>query len=290
MRLLSGSRPPTLSIRRSSLTTRSFAADRRVAYHAVMRILITNDDGIMAPGIEALYAAVADLGQVDVVAPETSQSAVGHAISVLTPMTVRRVHVNHVFHGWSVDGRPADCVKLAMIELLEQRPDFVLSGINAGVNTGINTLYSGTVAGAAEGAFFGIPSIAFSLRLSAELDFKRAGVVARRLFDTIVASKPPPGMCLNVNIPSLDSGWPRGVRVCPQSHVPMNDHYRKTSDGQGREIYWLDGKLPERDQCPDTDLEAVHDGYIAVTPLRFDLTDRERLPLLERFPWPGSFD
>ena len=135
-------------------------------YNPSVRILITNDDGILAPGVEALYRAVADLGHVDVVAPETPQSASGHAISVRTPMAVRRVHVSGVFHGWSVDGRPADCVKLAVGELLEHRPDFVLSGINAGVNTGINVLYSGTVAGAIEGAFFGIPSIAFSLELS----------------------------------------------------------------------------------------------------------------------------
>src|SRR5215475_1178467 len=125
-----------------------------------MLILVTNDDGILAPGIEALHAAIADLGEVHVVAPETSQSAIGHAISVLTPMSVRRVHVSNAFHGWSVDGRPADCVKLAILELLPRRPDFVLSGINAGVNTGINVLYSGTVAGAAEGAFFNVPSMA----------------------------------------------------------------------------------------------------------------------------------
>ncbi len=139
-----------------------------------MRILLTNDDGILAPGIEALYRALADLGEIEVVAPETSQSAIGHAISVLTPMAAHRVSVKNVFEGWSVDGRPADCVKLAVLELLECRPDFVISGINAGVNTGINILYSGTVAGAAEGAFFGVPSMAVSLELSDNLDFERA--------------------------------------------------------------------------------------------------------------------
>ena len=125
-----------------------------------MRILLTNDDGILAPGIEALYRALADLGDVEVVAPETTQSAVAHAITVLAPMAAHRLNVKNVFEGWSVDGRPADCVKLAMLELLDRPPDFVVSGINAGVNTGINVLYSGTVAGAAEGAFFGVPSAA----------------------------------------------------------------------------------------------------------------------------------
>lgn len=254
-----------------------------------MRILLTNDDGILAPGIEALYSAVADLGDVEVVAPETSQSAVGHAISVLTPMTARRVHVGGIFHGWSVDGRPADCVKLGMLELVPQRPDFLLSGINAGVNTGINVLYSGTVAGAAEGAFFGVPSIAFSLELSTELDFQKAGRVARALFERFVDSRPRPGTCLNINIPSLDKGWPLGVRVCPQATVPMDDHYRKQPDPQGRMVYWLDGKFPEKHRAPDSDVEAVHERYVSITPLRFDMTDRDRLAEVRDMSWPTCF-
>lgn len=250
-----------------------------------MRILLTNDDGILAPGIRALYHAVADLGDVEVVAPETPQSATGHAISVLTPMSVKRVHVHGEFWGWSVDGRPADCVKLAMLELLEQRPDFVISGINAGVNTGINVLYSGTVAGAAEGAFFGAPSMAVSLELSEELDFASAGHVARALFSQFAAEKPVPGTCLNVNIPSLDQGPPRGVRVCPQCSVPMEDRYHKASDPRGRAVYWLDGRLPERSSSADTDLAAILDRHVSITPLRFDMTDRQRLAETAAVPW-----
>jgi 5'-nucleotidase len=254
-----------------------------------MRILVTNDDGILAPGIEALHAALADLGEVEVVAPETSQSAVGHAISVLTPMAVRRVHVNNAFYGFAVDGRPADCVKLAMLELLPWRPDFVVSGINAGVNTGINVLYSGTVAGAAEGAFFRVPSMAVSLELSQELNFRGASVIARRVFDAYAASKPAPGTCLNVNIPALDKGPPIGVRVCPQANVPMNDHYKKQTDPQGRTIYWLDGKFPHKDDCPDSDVEAIHDRYVSITPLRFDMTDHTRLAEFSTAVWPDRF-
>lgn len=255
-----------------------------------MRILITNDDGILAPGIEALYRALADLGEVAVVAPETSQSAVGHAITVLAPMSVRRVHVNNVFWGWSVDGRPADCVKLAMLELLDGRPDFVVSGINAGVNTGTNVLYSGTVAGAMEGAFFGVPSMAVSLELSDELDFRRAGVIARRVFETYVSARPDPGTLINVNIPALDQGWPKGVRVCPQSTVPMEDRYIKQTDAQGHTIYTLDGKLPDVSQDPDSDLAAVAEGYVAITPLRFDMTHRGLLGRVAEWGWPQSFD
>lgn len=252
--------------------------------------MVTNDDGILAPGIEALYAAVADLGDVAVVAPETSQSAIGHAISVLTPMTAHRVRVRDLFEGWSVDGRPADCVKLAMLELLDWQPDFLLSGINQGVNTGINVLYSGTVAGAAEGAFFGVPSMAISLELSEKLDFRRAGKIARLVFEQYAAASPPPGTCLNVNIPALDAGWPKGIRVCPQGVVPMNDKYHKALDPRGRPVYWLDGTMPDRDACPDSDLSAVMEGYVAITPLRFDVTDRDLLPRVADWNWPQSFE
>ncbi|MFQ5807115.1 MAG: 5'/3'-nucleotidase SurE [Phycisphaerae bacterium] len=254
-----------------------------------MRILLTNDDGILAPGIEALYRALEDLGEIEVVAPETAQSAIGHAISVLTPMAAHRVRVKNVFEGWSVDGRPADCVKLAMLELLASRTDFVVSGINAGVNTGINILYSGTVAGAAEGAFFGVPSMAISLELSDNLDFERAAKIARRVFNPYVAAQPPPGTCLNVNIPALDAGWPKGIRVCPQGVVPMNDSYHKQIDPCGRPIYWLDGAMPEQGTCPDSDLEAIIERYVAITPLKFDVTDRELLPEVAQWDWPQEF-
>lgn len=254
-----------------------------------MRILVTNDDGILAPGIEALYSAMCGFGEVEVVAPETSQSAVGHGISVLQPLTAHRVHVNGVFHGWSVDGRPADCVKLAMLELLPWKPDFVVSGINAGANTGINVLYSGTVAGAAEGAFFGVPAVAFSLKLSDELNFRLAGRIAAQIFATFVASRPAPGSCLNVNIPALDDGCPLGVRVCPQSAAPMRDHYHKQIGADGRAIYTLDGRLPDHGEWPDSDLEAIEHRYVSVTPLRFDMTHHESLPLVERMDWPKAF-
>ena len=181
-----------------------------------MRILLTNDDGILAPGIEALYHAVRDFGEVAVVAPETSHSGVGHGLTVQSPIAAQRVQVRNDFAGWAVAGRPADCVKLALLELLDWRPDFVISGINVGINTGIYVLYSGTVAGAAEGTvFFNIPSLAISLQLSDHLNFERAGQVARRICEQYTAAQPPAGTCLNVNIPALDSGWPKGVRVCP---------------------------------------------------------------------------
>jgi 5'-nucleotidase len=256
-----------------------------------MRILLTNDDGILAPGIEALYRALADLGQVAVVAPDTAQSAVGHAISVLTPMAAHRVHIKNVFEGWAVDGRPADCVKLAMLELLDWRPDFVVSGINAGINTGLYIFYSGTVAGAAEGAvFFGVPSMAVSLELSDDLDFERAAQIARRVFERYAAARPPAGTCVNVNIPALDSGWPKGIRVCPQSVVPAEASYQRQVDPHGRQIFWLDPAPPEPTSHPDTDTEAILEGYVAITPLCFDVTDRKMLPEVEKWAWPETFE
>jgi 5'-nucleotidase len=253
-----------------------------------MRILITNDDGIFAPGIEALVRAVADLGEIHVVAPEDSQSAVGHAISVQKPMLVRRVHVNNCFHGWSVAGRPADCVKLAMIELLPERPDLVLSGINAGANAGVNVLYSGTIAGAVEGALFGVTAIAFSLQLSDEMDFHRAGRVARTLVEHTLAAKPTPGTCLSINIPALDRGEPRGVRCCAQAPVSWEEHYVKQPDGEGGMIYWLNGRLPQHAGHPDSDLDALHEGYVAVTPLRGNMTFTEQLDTISRWRWPTT--
>jgi len=254
-----------------------------------VRVLLTNDDGILAPGIQALYQAVADLAEVEVVAPETSQSAIGHAISVRTPLAVRRVDVNGLCGGWSVDGRPADCVKLALVELLRQRPDFVLSGINAGANTGINVLYSGTVAGAIEGAFFGIPSLAFSLELSDPMDFRRAGQIARLIFQRVIASRPTPHTCLSINIPALDRGWPRGVRCCPQGTVSWEERYEKQLAAEGHTVYSLDGRMPDVEAEDGSDQAALAQRYVTITPLRFNLTDQQALAQLTTWDWPQTF-
>lgn len=252
-----------------------------------MRILLTNDDGILAPGLNALYGELGKLGRVDVVAPENPQSASGHGVTVRAPMTVKRVHVDGAFHGWSVDGRPADCVKLALLELLDQRPDFVLSGINAGANTGINVLYSGTVAAAIEAAFFGVPAMAVSLELSTELDFHKAARIAGALFACFAEAPPAAGTCLNVNIPALDAGWPRGVRVCPQGVVLMDEVYTRQMSPDGQTVYSLDGRMPAVHGAANCDQAGVAERYITVTPLRFDLTDHVLLERLAGWTWPA---
>ena len=238
-----------------------------------MRLLLTNDDGILAPGLEALYRAVADLGHVDVVAPDDSQSGVGHAISVLKPLLVRRLHVNNLFHGWSVAGRPADCVKLAMIDLLDQRPDLVLSGINAGANTGMNVLYSGTIAGAVEAALFGVPAIAFSLELSDELDFHMAGRIARDPRRRHGRSAAPRKL-FERQYSRARRGLAAQRALLPQAPVNWKEHFRKEVEGNGRAIYWLEGRPPEDDGDPQYDFAAIRAGYVAITPLCADLTDR----------------
>src|SRR5919201_938844 len=184
-----------------------------------MRILLTNDDGVLAPGLRALRKELLKLGEVVVVAPAAEQSAVGHSITLLTPLLVQEVmEESGQFMGWAVEGRPADCVKLALSELLPDPPDLIVSGLNAGSNAGINVLYSGTVAAAIEGAFFHRTSIAVSLEYTKpKLDFPRAAALARRVIEQILEHQPDPGTLFNVNIPSLDKGPIRGIRTVPQN-------------------------------------------------------------------------
>ncbi|MFQ5601496.1 MAG: 5'/3'-nucleotidase SurE [Candidatus Krumholzibacteriia bacterium] len=251
-----------------------------------MHILLTNDDGISAPGLVAMYRELIPLGEVTVVAPESAQSASAHAITISDPLSARGVHVQNVFHGHAVTGRPVDCVKLALQELVERPVDLVVSGINDGANVGINVLYSGTVAAAAEGALLGVASAAVSLERGEELDFDRAAVVARRLISRMIEQGVRPGTLLNFNIPNFGRGEPRGVRVVPQSVQIMDDHYLCREGPDGLHQYWLKGKYGPVSKTEETDLRAMLDGYVTVTPLQFDLTDRATIETLAAWNWP----
>ncbi len=251
-----------------------------------MKILLTNDDGILAPGIAAMYRALAPLGEVHVVAPESGQSAAAHAITVQKPIAVSRIHVHNEFYGHSVDGRPVDCVKLGIQELIGARPDVVVSGINDGANVSINVLYSGTVAAAADGAFFGIPSFAVSMAHGEELDFDRAARIALVLIRAFLDRGLTGGQLININIPRLEGGNPKGVRVAAQAIQTMDDKYVSFQGPDKRMYYWLDGDFGEiRDV--DSDLKAVSEGYVVITPLHFNLTDRRRLAELAEWDWPA---
>ena len=253
-----------------------------------MRILLTNDDGIYAPGLRALRPELQKLGEVVVVAPAAEQSAVGHSVTLTTPLVVQEVlDEQRKPLGWAVEGRPADCVKLALRELLDGPPDLLVSGLNAGSNAGINVLYSGTVAAAIEGSFFRCTSIACSLEYTRlkPLDFARGAELARRVIEQIVAQRPPAGALFNVNVPSLERGPVRGIRVVPQNVAPYVESFDRRIDPRGRVYFWTTPNFGCPDPHPDTDVTALAEGYITVTPLQFDLTHADRLRQMSAWRW-----
>lgn len=245
-----------------------------------MRILLTNDDGIYAPGLRALRAELQRLGTVTVVAPATEQSATGHSVTLLNPLLVSEVFEpdGTTFIGWAVEGRPADTVKLALLELLPDPPDLIVSGMNAGSNAGINVLYSGTVAAAIEGAFFRRTAIAVSLEYDKKIyDYATGARYARQVIEGIMARKPAEGSLFNVNIPVLERGPIKGVKVLPQNSSPYQEKFDRRVNPRGRTYFWAGPDFLCPNPTPGTDVQALADGYITVTPLKFDLTDHARV-------------
>jgi 5'-nucleotidase len=238
-----------------------------------MRILLTNDDGIYAPGIAALRSSVAGLGDVTVCAPDAERSAVGHSITLDRPLRVREIYVGNVFLGYGIDGSPADCVKIGVREILKNPPDLILSGTNLGANVGINVLYSGTVAAALEGAILGITSIAVSLAASKKPDFALAGRIAGKVVGQIVAMGPRKASLFNVNIPSCAESEIKGVRVAPQCTVSYDDGFIVRTDPRGGKYFWMTGELQKERVEAGTDTALLAEGYVTVTPLQYDLTD-----------------
>lgn len=253
-----------------------------------MYILLTNDDGIHAPGLWAWYQALREEHEVAVVAPESEQSAVGHAISLLNPLRVKKVHRNGTFFGWSVSGTPADCVKIAMAEILPRRPEVVLSGINLGANVGINVLYSGTVSAATEAAIMGLRSMALSLSTFREPDFGAAARFGARLAAQLPALRLPAGVCLNVNVPSLPENQIKGVMLTRQENGVLVERYERRVDPRENIYYWLAGINTHRELKPGTDFWAVENGYISITPIHHDLTHHDCLRRLSDLEWPGE--
>jgi 5'-nucleotidase len=250
-----------------------------------MFTLLTNDDGIRAPGLVALYRALAAAGhEIQVVAPETVQSATGHGVTTSAPLLTSKVKVEDAFEGIAVDGRPADCVKLAVNQLCGGRiPDLVVSGMNSGTNVGINVIYSGTVAAAIEAGFLGLPAIAVSLYLKndVETDYDRAAAHAVRTIDLILQHGLKPGQIATVNIPALHPHQePAGVRVVRQCTQPWIDTYERRQDPKGRDYFWNTSVFRLGQTQEDTDVAALRDQYITITPLQYDLTDH---PLLARW-------
>jgi 5'-nucleotidase len=251
-----------------------------------MQILLTNDDGIHAPGLAAIAAELRRLGDVQVVAPALEQSGVGLSITYLHPLMVHEELRDGEHFGWAVAGSPADCVKLGMLEFCRTRPDLVVSGINSGANVGINVLYSGTVAGAIEGAFFGVTSVAVSLSTEAPPDYRRTARMAVALIEQLLARQPRTGTLWNVNFPDTRPAGPRGVKTVIMGVRRHTDVMEKRTDPRGRPYYWSGLNPIENHQMePGTDVKELTDGYVTVTPLRFDLTDAGELSRVRDVPW-----
>jgi 5'-nucleotidase len=253
-----------------------------------MRILLTNDDGIHAPGLFALYDALQSDHKVRIVAPETEMSAVGHAITLTSPIRVQEVRKQGRFFGHAVKGTPADCVKIAVQELLDAPPDVVLSGINAGANVGVNILYSGTVSAATEGAFLGIRSAAISVAELKDPDFGFAARFSRQVIRFMMESDLSDGTALNVNIPAVPPDAIRGVVLARQGTSRFKERFDRRNDPRGHVYYWLTGETFIENGNPRNDSVALEQNYITITPIHYDLTCEKELERLARFPLPGT--
>jgi len=252
-----------------------------------MRVLLTNDDGIHAPGLMALYEELRGDFEIDVVAPETEMSAVGHAITLAFPLRVQPVRKNGSFFGHGVTGTPADCVKIAVHEILKRPPDVILSGINLGANVGVNVLYSGTVSAATEGAFFGIKSAAISLNVRKNPDFKFAARFSREIIRFMMAHGLRNGTALNVNIPAVPASKIGGVTITRQGIGRFKGSFERRVDPRGNVYYWLTGETPEEEEPPGTDARALLENRITITPINYDLTCREETLRLRSCPMPA---
>jgi 5'-nucleotidase len=238
-----------------------------------LKILVTNDDGIEAPGIQVLAEALKEIGEVTIVAPLKEQSGVGHGITMQIPLRVIRYNKNGEFFGYAVNGTPADCVKIGVRNILKDLPDIVVSGINHGSNTAINIIYSGTVSAAREASIMDIPSIAISLTSHTGTDFRYAGKVARKLVGKMIGQDLPTGTLLNVNVPDIPEDQIKGICLTSQGKSKWDDNYEQRVDPNGRDYYWLTGSLTVLDTEINSDQAAITNNYVSISPIHFDLTD-----------------
>lgn len=250
-------------------------------------ILITNDDGYDAPGIRHLIDFVKDFGELLIVAPEHPQSGMGHAVTIATPLRLRKICEDEAYTEYACNGTPADTVKLALDKVCRKRPDIILSGINHGTNASVNVIYSGTMGAAIEGALAGIPSIGFSLDdFSRYADFFPSKKFVQKIVSTILEKKIKNGICLNVNIPLATEKELKGIKICRQSKANWIEEYEERLDPNGRKYYWLTGKFNIDDKGADTDIFALKDKYISVVPVTLDFTSYNHKEELQKL----SFD
>jgi len=247
-----------------------------------MQILLTNDDGIFAPGLAAIYNQLTALGDVTVVAPADSRSGAGHSITVARPLICNKVDIEDRFTGYSVHGSPADCVKLAVMQFCDKPIDLLIAGINNGANVGINVYYSGTVAAAMEGTFLKIPSVAMSLAADEQMDFEKAAEYCANILKKLMPVDS--GAVININIPQLSRGKPKGVRVAPQSTEGFHEYYIQQKNEHGQSEFQLAGGL-HRDEENPSDTTALVEGFITITALASDMTNHEKTKQLQKIKW-----
>ncbi|MBV7441821.1 5'/3'-nucleotidase SurE [Weeksellaceae bacterium TAE3-ERU29] len=237
-------------------------------------ILITNDDGITAPGIRKLINIAKKVGDVYVVAPNSPQSGMGHAITISSTLHVENMEIaNGVEHEWACSGTPVDCVKIAIDKILPRRPDICLSGINHGANSSINVIYSGTMSAAVEAGIEGIPAIGFSLcDFSYNANFDAAEEYIEQIIVQTLKNKLPNGVVLNVNIPKAEKEDIKGIKICRQAKAKWDEELEERIDPRGKKYYWLTGQFVNLDKGEDSDEWALENNYISIVPVQFDLT------------------
>lgn len=249
------------------------------------RILVVNDDGIYGEGLRPLAKALAPLGEVTVVVPEKEQSAASHAVTLHKPIRLRRLGERL----YIINGTPADCARFGALCLMKEKVDLVVSGVNRGANMGADTMYSGTVGAAKEACFLGFRAMAVSLVQPAARHFEAASRVARDVAALVLKNGLPPHVCLNVNVPDRPWRALKGVAVTSLGKRVYGREHTPRLDPRGQAYYWMAGHIPKGVPSPGSDLAAVRDGKVSVTPLRLDLTDGDALVGLADWPWPAGF-
>ncbi len=273
------------------MATKKGKAEKKTAKKAAVKepkheftILVTNDDGVTAPGIRYLVEAVKDLGRVVVVAPDKPQSGMGHAITIGFPLRMSRVKMMDGVEAWSCSGTPVDCVKIAVDKILHRKPDLCLSGINHGANHSINVIYSGTMSAAIEASIESIPSVGFSLLdYSVEADFTGAKKYARIIVEQLKKLKKiDKHLCLNVNFPAIPEPLIMGIKIARQAYAKYDEDFNERDDPHGKKYYWLTGAFVNFDKGKDTDVWALENNFVSVVPVQFDLTNYTLKSKLEK--------
>lgn len=245
-------------------------------------ILVTNDDGITAPGVRNLTEFMNELGEVVVVAPNSPQSGKGHAITINSTLTFEEIQLEGPQTDYALSGTPVDCVKFALDKILTRRPDIVVSGINHGANSSINVIYSGTMSAAVEAGVEGIPAVGFSLLdFSWDADFGQAKSYIQAIVKRVLERPMPKGIVLNVNIPNLKHEEIKGIKVCKQANAKWEESFDERVNPHGKKYYWLTGYFNNMDHSDDADETALSEGYISVVPVKFDLTAYEYMKELD---------